>query len=103
MTPEQQQVINDHRELFNLVDFGIDVKAFIGSRIGKMLIEHAERERDEAIDKLRDADPTNAGTIMQLQSTIKRAESIQLWMANAIQDGINAQSQLVSMDQADDD
>lgn len=105
MTPEQQQqlLIESNKELYAAVDFSLDVKAFLGSVIGKYLIGNAEDERDEAIKALVNTDPMNVSKIMELQQTIKRAESIQFWMAEAIQAGINADEQLRAQDRAHSD
>lgn len=90
---------NDNRELIHQIDFGMQVEAFLGSEVGKYLIGRAEQEVEDATSQLKDADPENPKLIRDLQSTIKRAESIQYWMAEAIQAGHLAQHQLREQDE----
>lgn len=92
-----------NKELFAAVDFRLEVVEFLGSRIGKYLIGRAEIEREAAVKELIDTPPDNSSHIRQLQSTIKRAESIQYWMAELIQEGIAAEEQLLSQDRVEGD
>lgn len=105
MTPEQQQqlLIESNRELYAAVDFSLEIKAFLGSTIGKYLIANAEEERDEAIAALVNCPAGDVSRISELQQTIKRAESIQFWMAEAIQAGVNADEQLRAQDRSNTD
>lgn len=79
--------------------FGIEVEAFLGSDIGRYLIARAEAEREQALNALKDVDAEDSRAIRQLQSTVARAESIQYWMAEAIQEGRNAERQLEGLDE----
>lgn len=67
--------------------FGKEVEAFIRSPVGAHLVQKAEREIHDAIEKLKDVDPTDEAQIRTLQSAIKRAESIQGWLGEAIAEG----------------
>lgn len=96
---EQHDSQQEVRELYAKVDFGIEVENFLGSKVGTYLIRYAEQERDEAVRLLKEADPFDANAIRKLQDTIKRAESIQYWMAYAIQDGLNAEKMLKDQDE----
>ena len=49
---------------------------------------------EEAVEQLKRADPDNAAQIRAIQHTIHVAESIQYWLADAIQAGLNAQQEL---------
>lgn len=88
-----------NRDLINHVDFGMEVEQFLGSRIGKHLVSRAEHEASEAIEALKNTDPGDSNAIRALQTTIKRAESIQYWMAECIQIGLHSQSELKQMDE----
>lgn len=88
-----------NRDQINQVDFGMEVEQFLGSRIGKHLIARAEHEASEAIEQLKDTAPEDANKIRALQTTIKRAESIQYWMAECIQIGLHAQAELRQLDE----
>lgn len=90
---------SDNRELINQIDFGMQVEAFLGSEVGKYLIGRAEHDVEEATEQLKNADPENPKLIRTLQNKIKCAESIQYWMAEAIQSGHLAQMQLREQDE----
>jgi hypothetical protein len=82
------------RELFKTVELGLDVQQFLRSPVGQYLMQKADDERADALADLVDAAPEDAATIRALQSTIKRADSIQFWLTEAVQAGINAEAQL---------
>lgn len=89
----------NNRELISQIDFGMEVEAFMGSKVGKYLIGRAEQEVEEATVQLKNADPENPKLIRTLQNKIKCAESIQYWMAEAIQTGELAQIHLMAQDE----
>lgn len=89
-----------NKDLFDQVEFGHEVIAFCNSPVGKYLIGRAEMERDEAITELRDIRADDMVGIMALQSKIRRAEGMQGWMAEAIQNGVSAQEELLAQDRA---
>lgn len=95
MTPDQEQ----NRKLFADVDFGMEIEAFLRSKVGKYLLARAEDDREKGVAELLEADPSNMAKILQLQSQVKRADSIQQWMAEAIQQGTYAQQQLMEQDE----
>jgi len=76
------------------IALGFEAEAFLQSDIGRYLIERADDEIDTALDELKRADPEDAKTIRRLQGDIKVAESIQYWLAEAIQDGVNSMQEL---------
>lgn len=80
------------------IDFGFQVEAFLLSPVGKYLVGRAEGEIDEAVQQLKVANPTDAALIRELQNKIYRAESVQFWLAEAIQEGTNAQRELHERD-----
>lgn len=79
----------ERREIMNAIDFGIEVEAFIRSKVGQYLIKRAEQDIDDALEAMKEVDPDNANAVRALQGQIKRAESVQYWMAEAIQEGVN--------------
>lgn len=89
---------SDNRDLIHQIDLGIQIEAFLGSDVGKYLIGRAEHDVEEATEELKKADPENPKLIRTLQNKIKCAESIQYWMAEAIQSGHLAQQQLREQD-----
>lgn len=80
--------------LLKQIDLGFQVEAFLQSDIGRYLIERAEGEVEEAVEKLKQCEPDNPTQIRAIQHTIHVAESIQYWLADAIQAGLNAQQEL---------
>ena len=86
---------NGASALYRDVDFGMSVEAFIESPIGKYLIERAEEEVSAAVEKLKVVDCAATREIQALQNAIYRAESIQYWLAEAIQAGHNASDELI--------
>lgn len=76
------------------IAFGFEVEAFLSSDIGKYLIQRADEEIEDAVEELKRADPDIPSVIRALQSKISVAESIQYWLAEAIQDGINSMNEL---------
>lgn len=86
------------RELLAAVELGLDAQAFLGTRVGKYLVERAEAERDEAFEAIKQADPDSPKLIRDLQHRIWRAEQFQYWIAEMIQSGTLAEEQLQAGD-----
>ncbi len=97
---EREALIASHRDYYSAIDFAIEVQTFMGSRLGLYLVERAEEEREAAMKELVEVDATDMNKIRRLQSDIKRAESIQYWMAELLQEGKAAQETLMNMDAA---
>jgi hypothetical protein len=76
------------------IAFGFQVEDFLASDIGKYLIKRADEEIECAVEELKHADPDAPSVIRSLQSKIAVAESIQYWLAEAIQDGQNSMQEL---------
>lgn len=85
----------DVRELHKTIDFGFQAEAFLQSDVGKYLIAKAEAEVIEATEALKTVDPTVSDAIRELQNRVYRGESIQYWLAEAIQSGLNAQQEFI--------
>lgn len=107
MNQEQQMklMIAENKDLWDKFEFGQEAKAFLESRVGRRLIKRAEEEREEALKALVNTLPCerNLDAIRELQLTIRRAESIQYWMAEIIMEGSSAEETLRSMDNAQGD
>lgn len=76
------------------IAFGMEVENFLQSDIGKYIIHRAEEETEDAVEQLKRADPDEPRVIRQLQYRIQVAESVQYWLAEAIQDGLNSMQEL---------
>ena len=85
----------DVRELHKTIDFGFQAEAFLQSDVGRYLIAKAEAEVIEATEALKTVDPTVPDAIRELQNRVYRGESIQYWLAEAIQSGLNAQQEFI--------
>ena len=87
MTNEQSPEI---REIQQSIDLSFQVEAFLLSPIGKYLIARAEEEIEAATEVLKRIDPEDPKSIRVQQQIIQVAESVQYWLADAIQAGHNA-------------
>lgn len=87
MTNEQSPEI---REIQQSIDLSFQVEAFLLSPIGKYLIARAEEEIESATEVLKRIDPEDPKSIRVQQQIIQVAESVQYWLADAIQAGHNA-------------
>ena len=85
----------DVRELHKTIDFGFQAEAFLQSDVGRYLIDKAEAEVVEATEALKRVDPTKPDEVRELQNKVHRGESIQFWLAEAIQSGLNAQQEFI--------
>lgn len=86
---------DDLRVTTAMIDFGMEVEAFLQSRIGRYLTGRAEDEIEAAVEALKRVDPHDTRAIQAIQNTIHRAESFGYWLAEAIQSGYNAQREFV--------
>ena len=82
---------DDRQQTLQIVALGIEAEAFLASALGKYLIARAEDEIRFAVAGLCEVSPTNVDEIYRLQNQVWRAESIQHWIAEAIQDGAHAE------------
>lgn len=85
---------NEHQDLIQGVAFGIETEAFLASSLGKYLIKQAEEERDAALMEFRTADTSDAKLMAHIQNRVWRAEQFQVWLAEIVQAGWNAESLL---------
>lgn len=86
---------DENRVLYNTVALGIDAERFFETPVGRWIALRADEERIDALADLVDVAPNEPEAIRALQSTIKRAESVRVWIAEAIEAGKNAEATLV--------
>jgi hypothetical protein len=84
----------DSNPVLKAIDFGMEVEAFLQSDIGRYLTKRAEAEVEAAVEVMKSVDPEDVKSVRGLQNTIKVAESVLYWLADAIQSGLNAQAEL---------
>jgi hypothetical protein len=75
--------------------FGEAVETFLQSDIGKYLVSRAEADVEAAVEQLKRVAPEQATQIRALQNQIHVAESVMYWLADAIQAGRNAESEMI--------
>lgn len=87
------------REFMEQVRFGIEAEAFLVGKIGSYLVARAHAEIDEAVEELKRVDATCVEKIRELQNKIWRAESVDAWLAEKVQEGWNAEEHLRSQEE----
>lgn len=75
------------KSLWETAILGRQIDEFLSSQIGKYLLERADKEMLNAINALRDC---SAEELLKHQSDLKRAESIRVWLMEAVQEGLRA-------------
>lgn len=73
--------------LWDTAVFGKQVEEFMRSNVGQYIMAKAQRDYLEAVRHLRDC---TTDELVQFQSDMKRAESIQGWFVSAIEEGLRA-------------
>ena len=95
MTMSEDQQQNDRIDAIKTVELGIQSESFLASPLGKYVIGRAESEIAEALERLKILNPfTFPEELRTEQNKIWRAESFQRWIAEAIQDGWQAENAL---------
>lgn len=74
--------------------FGKQVEHFLKSDIGGYLVNRANAESEAALKELRDVDPFDGPKVSAVQMKVKVAESIIIWLGDAIAAGEQATEQL---------
>lgn len=75
------------RDLEDRVILADAAESFLRSPLGRYLEKRAQDNAMDAMQALKSVDPNNAVAVRALQNEVFRAESIALWIAQAIQDG----------------
>lgn len=86
---------DEERLLLAEIDLGLAAEQFLRSAVGKYLTGRAIAQSDEAIDKLKVADPDDAKLIRTIQNDIWRADTFAQWITDAIRGGNNAEEQFI--------
>jgi hypothetical protein len=76
-----------------LVAFGKEVQFFLQEdRIGVYLLDCAKAEMADAAFELANVNPAETAKVMELQIKYRVADSVQQWLAHAIQRGMEART-----------
>ncbi|MGR9117432.1 MAG: hypothetical protein ACU85E_16915 [Gammaproteobacteria bacterium] len=86
-------------QLIKEARLGIEAEAFLSTDLGRYLIARANEERIEALEQLAVVDPNDIKAIAKLQNKVAVADSIQTWIANAIQNGYYAELEIKTGEQ----
>ena len=70
--------------------FGREVEAFLGGKIGTYLVKRSENEIQKAFQELKNVSVWRIWKVRELQNQIWRAESFQVWLADAVIAGENS-------------
>jgi len=81
-------------DLVKVAIIGKDAEEFLSSEIGRYMIECAATQVDDAVDKLKKANPLDSELIMDLQNQIYRAESFGGWLRDLVIAGNQAIQQI---------
>jgi len=77
-------------ELFERAAFGKQVDAFMGSDVGKYVMERAQQQRKDAIAEFAQVDATDTSAVQAIQNKLKVAEMVVQWLRDAVMDGLKA-------------
>jgi len=93
---------NDQKqELYQRASFGQEVELFWGSAIGQYLANRVKDQYNEAIAELTSVDPTDSKAVMKAQNKAALAQQFDLWLSQAVTDGLKALD-LLESDDVDD-
>jgi O-methyltransferase involved in polyketide biosynthesis len=91
--------VNRDQEYLNTAKLGIEAETFLNTSIGRYLKNRAHSELDEAQQLLIEVDPTDTKEITRLQNQAWRARNFDSWLAEAIQEGWNAEAHLNALEE----
>lgn len=86
--------LNPSDPVVQWASFGRQAELWAESDVGQFVLKHLEEERDEALLKLKTADPTDANVIRSLQNTVKVCEYLPDRLAELIRAGHQAIEEL---------
>jgi hypothetical protein len=90
-----REAAEDRRQRLAVVQLGIETEQFLTSKLGRYLIARAESEREEAVQKLVDAEPHDRNKVQACQNRVRLVDMFQQWLADAITEGQAQEKSLV--------
>jgi len=81
-------------ELREAAIFGREVEIFLGTNLGKYLVQRIEDSFADAIRSLRSADPANPSAVASAQAKADALESMESWLNEAVTAGYQAERAL---------
>ena len=97
-TTDQRMESEHGTRLRNKIAFGMDVKVFIASQVGRYLLDKANKDRDAAMEELANVDAEDAKAIRALQNRVKCTENFLMWLGEAVTEGEIAEQELIAGD-----
>lgn len=98
---ERQLEARDVLGVRQLIQRGIEVERFLlHTPTGKAMVQRAELELEAATDALRTVDPFDGKAVAQAQFDCRVPGAVLTWLAQAIQEGQNAERQYIAADEA---
>jgi len=91
--------MTEMQEHLSVVKFGIEVEMFLQTPIGKYLVGRAHEELDAARDALELVNAVDIQEVRQLQVKAYMARSFDKWLAEAVQEGWNAEAHLKALEE----
>jgi hypothetical protein len=85
---------DDKVMLLRRAAFGKQVEEFWSSDIGNYLLNRLDSEVVEAFGEIKVCDPKDGKTVQHIQNKIYRAESIKVWLTDAVCDGLQSFKEL---------
>lgn len=92
---EQDREIQDIRAT---IEFGMDVKQFMGTNLGRFLQAKANAKIEAARDAMTSVDPEDPKAIRKLQNDVAVGSMFLQWMGEAVTEGENAERQFLDAD-----
>lgn len=86
-------------DLIKEAQLGIEAETFLSSDLGRYIIARAEADRMDALEQLATVNPNDILAITKLQNKIAVVDSIQGWIAEAIQNGYYAEIEIKESEQ----
>lgn len=77
----------EKQERLRVVGLGIEAEEFIRSPLGRYMTARAEREREEALQQLVEANPHEPTAVQILQNRVRVVDMTQQWIADVILEG----------------
>lgn len=89
---------DDIQQIRAAIEFGLDVKQFMGTTLGRYIQAKANEQIEAARDALQTVDPEDAKKVRSLQNDAAVAAMVLTWIGEAVIEGEQAERQFESMD-----
>jgi hypothetical protein len=76
--------------LYAQVLLGDEADKFFESDLGRYILGRAQQEAQEAMNELKDVEPTEPAAVMRLQNRVKIAEAVPMYLNELIIEGRQA-------------